>query len=388
LKNNNSSKKIARWIIGIVTACIVIYLGLRNLGVVADAFNWVINIVFPLILGLAFALIINVPMRFFESHLFRKSKGKVVSKIRKPLSFVLALLLILGIVSGVISLVIPELISAIKLIADYIIDMVSDIEKTGVEKLPFGNLLKDVDWKSVVAGLEKWLKEESGTIMNSAVVTISAFIGGVVDLFIAFVFSIYILFNKESLKRQATRLIKAWLPRKFGEWIIHAADVSSKVFRNFISGQTLEGLILGSLCMIGMFILRLPYAPMVGALVGVTALVPVVGSLTGAIVGAFMIATESPVKALIFLVFLLVLQQIEGNFIYPKVMSSRINLPPIWVLAAITIGGGLAGAIGMLVAVPTVSVIYLLVKEATESREKSNNESSDSSNNEQSITGE
>ncbi len=370
MNNKNSNSKLARWIIGIVAACIVLYLGLSNVGVVASAVSWVLGLVMPLTLGLVFALVINVPMSFFVTHLFPKSKNKILNAIRTPLACIISFVLILGIVTGVVVLVIPELTNAVKIIAEYVIDFAAKLNNSEIDNLPFANLIAELDWKSIVGKLENWLKEESGSIMSTAVVTISSVIGGVVDFFIAIIFSVYILFNKATLKRQTVRLIRAWLPKKFGYWIIHAAEVSSKIFRNFVSGQTLEGIILGTLCMIGMFILRIPYAPMVGALVGVTALVPVVGAIIGAIVGAFMIFTVSPVKALIFIVFLIILQQLEGNLVYPRVMSSRINLPPMWVLAAVTIGGGLAGPIGMLIGVPAMSVIYVLVKEATEIKEK------------------
>lgn len=371
MNNKNSHAKFARWIIGIVTTCIVIYLVLKNVGVVASAVSWVWGLIMPLTLGLVFALVINVPMTFFVTKLFPKSKNKVLTSIRKPLACILSFFLILGIVAGIVVLVIPELINAVKIIAEYVIQFASNLNESKIDAIPFGNLLAELDWKTIIGKLESWLKAETGSIMNTAVVTISSFIGGIVDFFIAVIFSIYILFNKTTLKRQIARLINAWLPKRFGGWLIHASKVSSKVFRNFVSGQTLEGIILGTLCMIGMLILRIPYAPMVGALVGVSALVPVVGSIVGAVIGAFMIFTVSPVKALIFIIFLIILQQLEGNLIYPRVMSSRINLPPMWVLAAVTIGGGLAGPIGMLIGVPAASVIYILLKEATENREKS-----------------
>ncbi len=365
----NYSKK-AKWIIGIVATCIILYLGLQNVGIVANAFSWVLGLVMPLVLGLVFALILNIPMTFFEKHLFKKSTKRFCNSIRKPLACLLSFVSIFGIIVGIVVLVIPELVNAIKLIAESVIKFASEISTMDSAELPLSNLIKEIDWKNTVSSIEKWLKDESGYIVNTAFGTIGSLIGGIVDFFIAVIFSIYILFNKETLKRQTARLVKAWLPKRFGEWLIHAAIVSSRVFRNFVSGQTLESVILGTLCIIGMLILRIPYAPMVGALVGVTALIPVVGAFIGAIVGAFMIFTVSPIKALIFIIFLIILQQLEGNLIYPKVMSSRINLPAMWVLAAVTIGGGLAGAIGMLIGVPAMSIIYILVKEATESREK------------------
>ena len=233
-----------------------------------------------------------------------------------------------------------------------------------------GNALLSIDWDELLSSLQNWLKNQSGNIMDTAFGTIGSIVGGVVNFFLAFIFAVYVLFGKEKLKKQATRLIQAWLPPKFSSWVIHAASVSNTNFRNFVSGQTLEAVILGSLCMIGMLILRLPYAPMVGALVGVTAFIPIIGAWIGAIVGAFMIFTVDPIKTVIFVAFLLILQQLEGNIIYPRVMGSRVNLPGMWILAAVTIGGGIAGPIGMLLSVPISSTIYVLVREATEKREQ------------------
>lgn len=370
---SEKQKQIAKWVIGIATACILIYLGVRHIDAVVGTVLWVIGLITPLLLGFVLALILNVPMRFFESHLWRKTKKTGLRKLRRPVSFLFSIILIFGILAGVIWLVIPELVDAVTLIVHSIIDLinkVSQMDEAALAEIPFGNLLIDIEWDKLIASLQTWLKEQSGNIMNTAVGTISSVISWVVNIFIAFVFSIYILFNKEKLKRQLSRLIRAWLPKGFGEWLIHALSVASGNFRNFVSGQTLEAIILGTLCMIGMLILQIPYAPMVGALVMVTALIPVVGGFIGTIVGAFMILTVSPIKAVIFVVFLVVLQQLEGNLIYPKVMGSRVNLPAMWILAAVTVGGGLAGPIGMLLGVPVASTIYVLVKEATEKREK------------------
>ena len=329
----------------------------------------------PLLLGFAFALILNVPMRFFESHLWSKTKKPLLCKLRRPLSFLISLVLIIGILTGVIRLVIPELIEAIKVIVQSIINFVnklSSMDETELAELPFGSVLLNTDWDKLLDTLQVWLKNQSGNIMNTAVGTISSLVGGIFDFFISFVFAIYILFSKDKLKAQAQRLIRVWLPKKFGEWSIHAASVASVNFRNFVSGQSLEAVILGVLCMIGMFIFRFPYAPMVGALVGVTALIPVVGGFIGAGVGAFMILTVDPLKAVLFLVFIIVLQQLEGNLIYPKVMGSRVNLPGMWILAAVTVGGGIAGPVGMLLSVPIASTVYILLKEATDKKEKKN----------------
>lgn len=366
-------KKLASWIIGVVAVCILIFLGVQNIDIVMDSLLWCLGLISPLILGFAFALILNVPMGFFETHLWAKTKNKLLQKMRKPLAYIISLVVIIGILAGVIWLVIPELVEAITVIVQAILDFIlklSAMSKEEIMELPFGKALLNIDWDKILDTLQTWLKEQSGTLVNTAFGTIGSLVGSVFDLFISFVFSVYILFSKEKLKAQASRLIRAWLPKNFGEWFIHASAVASANFRNFVSGQSLEAAILGVLCMIGMLILRIPYAPMVGALVGVTALVPVVGSFVGAVVGAFMLLTVDPVKAIVFVVFLVILQQLEGNLIYPKVMGSRVHLPGMWVLAAVTVGGGVAGPIGMLLSVPVASTAYVLIKEATVKREE------------------
>lgn len=369
-------KKMTKWVIGIVAICIVIFLGLQNIKGVIDVFAYCVGLISPLILGFVFALILNVPMSFIESHLWQKTKKPILEKLRRPFSFIISLIIIIGIIVGIVWLIIPELVNAIKLIVQTginYIDKFSKMDQSELEKLPFGigNALLGIDWNKLLHTMQTWIKNESGTIVNTAFGTVSSLVGGIFDFFISFVFSIYILFGKDKLKGQVSRLIHAWLPEKFGEWIIHASSVIGKNFRNFVSGQTLEAVILGVLCIIGMLILRIPYAPMVGVLVGVTALIPVVGAFIGTIVGAFMILTIDPIKAVIFVIFILVLQQFEGNVIYPKVMGSRVNLPGMWILAAVTVGGGIAGPIGMLLSVPIASTLYILFREATEEREKS-----------------
>lgn len=366
-------KKLSKWLIGVVTTCILIFLGVQNIDVVANTAAWCISLVTPLILGFAFAIVINVPMRFFESHIGKNTANPFVKKIRRPVCFVIALTTIIGILVGVIGLVIPELAGALKVIIQSVVSFVNRLNamsKAELAELPMGNILLNVDWDNLVTNLQMWIKNQSGVIMNTAFGTVTSLVNSVFDFFVAFVFCIYILFNKETLKNQATRLIGAWLNKDFGEWLIHASSVVNKNFRNFISGQSLEAVILGLLCTIGMLILQIPYAPMVGALVGVTALIPVMGAFIGTIVGAFMILTVNPIKAIVFVVYLVILQQIEGNLIYPRVMGSRVNLPGMWILASVTVGGGVGGAVGMLLSVPLASSIYVLIKDATLKREQ------------------
>jgi predicted PurR-regulated permease PerM len=365
-------RKFSLWLIGIAIACSVIILALKNIPLIKEFVGKATGIVMPLIIGFVFALIINVPMSFLEDKLFRKSKSEKSGKSRRTIAFVLSLVFIIGVIAGVVWLVIPALIEAVTVIADGVMGYVnkfSAMSREEIAELPVGKLLLNVDWDKTMKTIETFLKNQGGDIVNTAVGTVSSLVSGIYDFFIAIVFAVYILFNKEKLKAQTARLVKAWIPDNIADFSIHACRLLGKNFKNFVTGQSLEAVILGVLCMIGMFILQIPYAPMVGALVGVTAIIPVVGGFIGAFVGAFMILTVSPVKAVIFLVYILVLQQLEGNLIYPKVMGTSVNLPSMWILAAVTIGGGIAGAGGMLLAVHVASTIYILVREATEKRE-------------------
>lgn len=371
--SKENRKKLALWIIGIIAVCSLIFLGVQNIGTVAGAVKWIIKLLSPFVIGCGIALVLDVPLQFFERHLFTKTKKRFLLKIKRPLSFIISILIILGIIFGVIMLVIPELVEAIKVIVGIVTDFVNRLLAMSEEEileLPFGEYLLNTDWKNLLTSAQNWLKNQGGTLVNTAFTTIGSVVTAVVNFGIGFVFAVYILLSKDKLSYQIKRLVNAWVPQKAGNMLRHTALVASENFRNFISGQTLEALILGGLCMIGMLILRIPYAPMVGALVGVTALIPVIGGFIGAGVGAVMILTQDPWKALVFVIFLIVLQQLEGNLIYPKVMGKRVNLPAMWILAAVTLGGSIAGPLGMLLSVPTASTLYVLLKEATENREK------------------
>lgn len=374
--NREKRKQLAKWIIGVIAACILIFLGVRYISSIAAAVSWLVHLVRPLLIGVVLALILNVPLGMFERRLFAKKPTPKKLKARRPLAIVLSLVLVFGIFVGVAVLVIPEFVAAVRVIASMLLSAMDQLaafeSQMDFSRLPFGEYLSriDIDWLQLRAELELWFKQAGSAIMDRAAGVIGSVASSVIDSLIGFVFSIYVLANKEKLKRQVSRLIRVWLPERFGGKLIHAARVSADIFRQFIAGQTTEAIILGSLCAIGMWVLQIPYAPMVGALVGVMALIPYVGAFISTAVGAFMILTVSPIKALIFVVFLLALQQIEGNLIYPKVIGAKINLPAMWVLAAITVGGNLAGPIGMLLGVPVASAAYALLKEATDKREQ------------------
>lgn len=375
LDDNNQKKNLARWIVGIVASCILIFLGIRYISVIAFAIQWIAELVMPLLLGVIFALIIDVPMHLLESHLFVKNPTEKKEKMRRPMAIFLSLALIFGIFIGISVLVIPELVEAVTIIATSLMsgmDQMAMFESmVDFSKIPFGEQLSqiDIDWMQLKSSLDQWLEAMGTSVMDRAADILGKVASSIVEGAIGLVFSIYILSNKEKLKQQVSRLIHVWLPKEFGACLIHVSSVCSSTFRMFIAGQTVEAMILGSLCFVGMMILRIPYAPIIGTLVGVTALIPYVGAWIAMIVGAFMIFTVNPFKALMFVIFLLALQQVEGNLIYPRVVGAKMNLPAMWVLAAIIIGSNLAGPIGMLLGVPAFSAAYALIKEATDKRE-------------------
>jgi len=371
LNSSDNRKTISKWIIGTFTYCILIYLAIRHIASIANIAVWIFGLISPLLIGFMLSLILNVPMTSIEGLL---AKTKLKKGIR-PVSILLSLLLVLGIFVGVSVLVVPELIKAVTLIiqiATQVLEQMASLETDpSLLNTPWGETLSklNIDWIGLKARLEEWFRSQSSFIMNFAVSAIEAAASKLFSLFISIIFAIYMLANKETLKRQISRLIHAWIPSHIGENMVHVFDVCNQTFKLFIAGQATEAVILGVLCMIGMMILQIPYAPMVGALIGVTALIPILGAFIGTIIGAIMILTVNPIKAIIFVVFLLILQQIEGNLIYPRVVGSKINLPAMWGLAAVTVVGNLAGPLGMLLGVPAASAAYALIKEATYNRE-------------------
>ena len=375
LENTEKRRQLAKWLISIITICILIYLGIRHINQLAVAVTWLKELMNPLLIGFVLALFLNVPLGFIERHLFQKKPTPRKKKMRRPLAILLSFALVIGIFIGIALLVIPEFVDAVGIVISSIMngmDQLAAFESTAdYSKLPFGEQLSqiDIDFVEIKTKLEEWIKQLGTTVVDGAASALGGITSTIFDFIIGLVFSIYILANKEKLKRQISRLIRVWLPKKFGEWSIHVASVCGRNFKLFVAGQTTEAIILGTLCAIGMLILRIPYAPMIGALVGVTALIPYVGAWIATLIGAFMILTVNPFKALVFVIFLLTLQQIEGNAIYPKVVGAKINLPAMWVLAAITVGGNLGGPIGMLLGVPAAASAYALLKEATDKRE-------------------
>lgn len=377
MKKKESSKYIqfAKWVIAVVASCILIYLAIRYVHVVVNSIAWIIQLGLPILIGVIIALILNIPLHFFEHKVFSRWIPLKSNTAKRNLGIFFSIISIIGIIVLALFLVIPELVQAIITLVNIGTDSITTIStltnEINYSSLPFGNYLEkiNIDW----AALASWLQDLLPSFFNDLAVhipdIISSSVGSLVNIILGLVFAIYILAQKEHLKSQTIHMIKIWVPERIGTTGMYIASVCTQSFRNFIVGQTMEAIILGTLCTVGMAILRLPYAPTIGVLVGVTAFIPYIGAYIGAVVGFIMILTINPFKAFVFVIFLVILQQVEGNVIYPKVVGNRINLPSIWVLAGLTIGGNLAGPIGMLLGVPTFSALYNLITEATKRQE-------------------
>lgn len=360
-KNNSDLKK---WLILILVA-IVAYWGINNLATVGSVINTVIDIIFPFILGGALAYILNIPMSFFERKFTRtekKKKAKKKTKLKRILAIILSVIVIIFILTLIITLIVPELVNIFNLLIDNIPYYVQEITKFAQnysQELPnINNFLQNLE----VENLKKEAIDQGIKLLTSSISVITNVFSGIATFFIAIFFAMYILIDKEKLKEQTKKLIKAYLGEKRAEKIINVGRISNNIFKSFFTVQCLEATILGVLCILGMIILRIPYAVPIGVLVGVTALIPVVGCFIGIIIGAILILSINPIKVITFIIFVLILQQVEGNVIYPRVVGSSVGLPGMWVLVAVSVGGSLGGILGMLIGVPIASIIYTLVK--------------------------
>lgn len=321
----------------------------------------------PLVIGCIVAYLVNILMAKYESMYFPASGKKAVVKSRRPVCMLLAFVTLVAIVVLVVLLVVPQLTSCVQVILagipgfmEDVIDLVDDWGILSAETLGY---LENIDWNSRIGELVQMITSGLGNVVEMLISAVSSVFSWLVTGLLSLIFSIYLLSSKETLLVQLRRLMNRYLSDRANSKIRYVVDVLNDCFRRYIVGQCTEAVILGCLCALGMWILRLPYGAMIGALVAFTALIPVAGAYIGAGVGAFMILTVDPVKALIFLIFIVVLQQLEGNLIYPKVVGSSMGLPGIWVLAAVTVGGGIFGIGGMLLGVPLAAAGYRLLRE-------------------------
>ena len=357
---------------GIGIVAFAVYLAVRYWAVAERLLCSAASALYPLVLGCVMAYTVNILMVFYERKLLGGIKSSRFSIARRPRGIILAYLSLFVIIAVLFNMILPELIDCMELLGQKLPYMITEaleflsevlnIDGSKVISDAYDEImleLSNIDWQDSIGKV----MESFGSAFNMAFGLLSSIASVSVTFFLALVFSIYVLFNKESIASAVCALLNAYTGQKTENKIRHVFSVLDTCFHRFIVGQCTEAVILGSLCALGMMLLKLPYATMIGALIGFTALIPVAGAYIGAAVGAVMIFTYSPVKALIFIIFLIVLQQFEGNVIYPRVVGSSIGLPGILVLAAITVGGGMMGVLGMLIGVPLTAAVYQLVSE-------------------------
>ena len=372
-----SIKKIRELIV--FTALLVV--ALWKFDVVLGVLKTIWDIIFPFVLGGAIAFLTNVPMSFLEKKIFEnvKKKNKIVRKLKRPISLILTIVLVVGVIALVMFGVIPQLTrtmgTLVTSINDFIPQMQSWIGEFFHNNQEIMNLVDQIEFDPDQA--IKWgislLGNGAGNMMNTTMSAVGSIVSGVATFFIAFSFACYILFQKEKLHIQIRKVFFAFLPRQKADTFLKVCSLTYRTFANFIAGQCLEAVILGSMFVVTLSILRMPYALLIGILIAFTALIPIFGAFIGCAVGSFLIFMVNPQQAILFVIVFLVLQQIEGNLIYPHVVGESVGLPSIWVLAAVTIGGNLMGIVGMLVFIPLLSVIYTIFREFVYLRLKKQN---------------
>ena len=366
------NKKNIKRILLLVACAIILYWGLNNLSTLGKLLGSFFSLFSPLLIGVGIAYVMNLLLKAIErlwDMALKKAPELWRVKLKRPICLTATMLLFLGIIFAIFFILIPRLEEAGSTLIANVPGYITQIQNWWGSLVDFaaghGVTLPELSMnvEDATKFISKILSSDSSNVVNTTIDITTSILGALVNILLALVFSVYMLAQKETLISQSRRLLLAALPRKAGQRTMHILKLTNNAFSSFVTGQVTEAFILGSLCCIGMLILRLPYALPVSVIISFTSLIPIFGAWIGAATGAFLIVFVSPIKALTFLIFLLILQQVEGNLIYPKVVGKSVGLPGLWVLAAVTIGGGIFGMLGMLLGVPICSVIYALVQD-------------------------
>lgn len=356
-----------RTIIELIVIAVLLFWAVNHLETVKAAFRYVMGILAPVIIGCGVAFVLNVPMRAWEKLL--KKHLQVSNIIIRGISIVLSLLCVIFIVVFVFAAIIPELVNTVRVLNKGVPELLERLNILLVDfsgKYPeIGTYLSEIElnWSGIMESSVKFLQNGVSNVVASTWGMAASVIGVVSSVAIGFIISIYILLRKEILCHQTKKMIYAYLPDEVVKTILKVAKLANRTFSSFISGQCMEAVIFGLLTYITMLIFRFPYASSISVLVGFTTLIPVVGAFVGTALGAVLILVESPIRAVWFVIMIMVLQQIDGNLIYPRVVGTSVGLPGMWVLIAVTLGGSLMGVTGMLIFVPLFSVFYQLLGE-------------------------
>ena len=374
-------RKSVRTILLIITFAVVLYTAAQNLAAIYGAIATVWNIFGVVITGLAMAFVLNVPLKLFENRAFygmSEDRRPYVRKLRRPVSLVCALVVTLGVIIILIAVILPQLTATVAEVASQLPDYINSagfgITLDALEEF-------NVNWEQVFSDLTTYLKEGSTNVSGSVSSTGSSVVSTVTDVggsvistvmntFLGLIVAVYILAQKERIGRFVKRCIDAFLPQKASSTISRIASMASETFSNFVAGQFTDSCILGILCYICMRIFRFPYPEVISVVIGVTSLVPMVGSFIGEVIGALLILIVSPIKALLFIVMVLAIQQVDGAFIYPRIVGKSVGLPGVAVFCAVIVGGNICGVLGSLLGVPVCALLYALLREAVDSRQK------------------
>lgn len=367
--------KTRKDIIIIISYIALVIFALVNFSKIFAFFGKVISIFSPFLLGIILAFVLNVLNNFIEKKIFGKIKpSKIWNKIKRPLCITLSLILVFLTIFFVMNLLIPQLKNSASLFTDtlpaYKEDIIGILNKFDVDESTVNKVGEYLDNFGKV--ITDYIKGNSKDVITVTTEVATSVVNIISKGIITLVFAIYMIAQKETLSRQINKVMKAYLKPKTINKINTVGTLANKTFSNFVTGQCLEALIFGSLVFVGMLIFRFPYASTIGVLLGFTALIPIFGAFIGTAIGFILIMMVSPVKAILFVVFIIVLQQIEGNLIYPRVVGKSIGLPGMWVLLSVTVGGSIGGILGMLIATPLCSLLYALFTKVVNDRLKSN----------------
>lgn len=377
--NSKNTKKI----LIIITYTILLCFALIKFDIILKALGYMLNLLKPFIFGFCIAFILNIPLSKIESLLTRKKinkkknnkKDKTIenntnipsTKIRL-LSITLSILIFIGIILLTLFLVIPEFINTISIFKENIPTAFNTCQKWLEDVMRnYPNVIEKIkavkpNWTEIEANVSEFVKNTATGIIGVSIDFIVGFFSGVINLFMGLVFAIYMLLQKEKLLSQIKKVFNAYIPDKCKK-LFYIGSITNDTFKKFFGGQFIEVILLGVLCFIGMTIFKMPYALTISVVIGVTALIPVFGAFFGTIIGAILILAVNPTQAFWFVIYIIVIQQIDGNFIYPKVVGNSVGLPGIWVMLAVIVGGNSLGIVGMLIGVPIASIVYKLVKE-------------------------
>lgn len=366
------SKDTVKKIMLLIVFTILVAVLLFNFGIVIHCLGVLFSVSMPFLLGIVIAFILNLPMQFYERVIFTENirgRYKILDKSARPVCLILSLVSVIGVIVLVVFVVVPELYNSVMNLGPVLQEFVPKVEGWILNLFPGNETIEELiysfefNWDEIINNLIDFLKNGVGNVLNTTVSLVKNVVSVLTHFFIGFVFAIYILAQKEKLRIQIEKIMYAFFPNVVYDQVQQISSLVYRIFKSFLTGQCVEAVILGSMFFVVLSVIGFPYALLIGVLIGFTALIPILGSFVGCAISVFLIFMTSPFKALIFIIIFLVLQQIEGNLIYPKVVGSSVGLPSIWVLAAVSLGGSLMGVAGMVLFIPLLSVLYTLFRE-------------------------